>query len=190
MSRFQSPRTDVSRLSGRPAVSNGVPAEWRSPVGGRSASARETAFLIQCGGIRPMLREMGRSNPDPFQDGRGVRPPGRAGSEVQGRSPALELRRDNVHPRPGPRHPGHGLAHNRRALGSLRGELAGCCEEVSQHSDWSRLQRNPVQTLICRLDPPPQTVRARSLMVHLSRLTRQTRCNISDRSARVRKPLR
>src|SRR5271165_6225157 len=39
-----------------------------------------------------------------------------------------------------------------------------------------------------RLDPPPQTVCARSLMVHPSRLTHQTRCNISDPSPRVGEP--
>src|SRR5271157_1294173 len=39
-----------------------------------------------------------------------------------------------------------------------------------------------------RLDPPPQTVRARSLMIHPSRLTRQTRCNTSNPSAPVGEP--
>ena len=55
-----------------------------------------------------------------------------------GPKPGIEVRRDDVHPRPGPRHSGRGPAHNRRALGSVRGDLAGSCEEVSQHSDWKR----------------------------------------------------
>jgi len=40
------------RLSGQLALSNGVPAKWRSPIGGKGASAPETTLLIQHGGIR------------------------------------------------------------------------------------------------------------------------------------------